>query len=232
LKPFFPGLVAIGALLASSVLLASGASAQDHTDAGQLLRASAGAQAAFRVDDGVVRHKATGFRCPSTHGGATLSGVSMGLPNQDAPAASYCAYARNGDVVGYLTFSPAAADEAPLTDKLCKSLPAQLKTGQDYDMPWERRYEPAGSLPPEVGALSGFTDRPVWHCSIQRPHNPRAGYVKLDITAVTVDGWIVRAIYAPMARVNLLSPPPQIFVINTDEILWSARLMSEARPGL
>jgi hypothetical protein len=225
LRPFLAELAAITAILAVA------GAAKSQSVAGQSPQASPGAPAAFSTDGDGLRHKATGFRCPSTHYGATLTGPGAGLPNQDMPAAGYCAYARNGDVVGYLTFSPAVANEAPLTDQICKSLPAQLKAGQDYDMPWERRYEPANPLPPESAALSGFTDRPVWHCSIQRPHNPRAGYVKLDVTAVAVDGWIIRAIYAPVARVNLLSPQPQIFVINPDELMWSVRLMSEARPS-
>ena len=198
------------AFVAAFALMAAPAFAQVHTrtqPASLEQMAAAGHSVellkAFDVTPEGLRHRASGFLCPTVSFGIALTAIGEGaLPGLSAKEAVSCEYSDQKGVVARLAFAKEAADQPVLTQAFCKGLVGayKLHMGVGVLPGVGKTTDPAQQKILPTVPVAG-TSTPLWRCSTIR--EPLAlPLVVADTSGLRApSGWSVRAVHTPQ-------PPP------------------------
>jgi hypothetical protein len=155
----------------------------------------------FEVVDGGLRHKASGFVCPSLGSGVVLSAVATGaLPGQAQGDAAFCEYSDGAKPVAKVVFNRPSLGEPLLRPDFCQGLARGLRLPlgpgivpgvSRIDGPAQMQSLP--TLPIEGEA------RPLSRCSHLRAPLDRP-IIVFDVVAILApSGWTVTVLHTPPA---------------------------------
>jgi hypothetical protein len=169
---------------------------------GILSDASPDVASAFEITDGALRHRASGFSCPSLGSGVVLSAIGAGgLPGQVQTEAVFCEYSDGAKPVAKVVFNRPPPSDPLLTSDLCQKLARELRLPQGAGrIPGVSRIDGPGqsaSLP--TLPINGEA-KPLSRCSHLRAPLDRPIIVFDAVAIQASSGWAVTVLHTP--------PPP------------------------
>lgn len=189
----------------ASCLVATGALSQSYHAStalpldGILSDASPDAASAFEIMGGGLRHKASGFACPSLGSGVVLSAIGTGgLPGQVQTEAVFCEYSDGAKPVAKVVFNRPPPSDPLLTADLCQKMARELRLPQGAGrIAGVSRIDGPGqsaSLP--TLPINGEA-KPLSRCSHLRAPLDRPIIVFDAVAIQASSGWAVTVLHTP-----------------------------------
>lgn len=201
-RPLFSCILGLASCLAATGALSQSYHANTALPLdGILSDASPDAASAFEITDGGLRHKASGFACPSLGSGVVLSGIgSGGLPGQVQTGAVFCEYSDGARSVAKVVFNRPPHGEPLLTSDLCQKLSRELRLPQGPGrIAGVSRVDGPAQAPslPEL-PINGEM-KPLSRCSHLRAPLDRPIIVYDAVAIQASSGWAVTVLHTPPA---------------------------------
>ncbi|MFT4956264.1 MAG: hypothetical protein ACI8U3_002669 [Brevundimonas sp.] len=170
--------------------------------AGILDDAPAEAAGVFEIVDGGLRHKASGFECPSLGAGIVLSAVGAGaLPGQVETDAAFCEYSDGADSVAKVVFNRPPSGARLLERDFCRGLARELGLplgpGRIFGV---GRIDGPAQVPSLPGVPIDGEVKPLSRCSHLRAPMDHPIIVFDAVAIQASSGWAVTVLHTP--------PPP------------------------
>ena len=169
--------------------------------AGILSDAAPDVASAFEITGGGLRHKESGFACPSLGSGVVLSGIGAGgLPGQAQAEAVFCEYSDGARSVAKVVFNRPPPSEPVLTPEFCQNLARELRLPQGPGrIPGVSRID-GPAQPPILSDLPINGEmKPLARCSHLRAPLDRPIIVFDAVAIKAASGWAVTIVHTPPA---------------------------------
>lgn len=167
--------------------------------AGVLDSASPEARDIFEIVDRGLRHKSSGFVCPSLGSGVVLSAVGTGaLPGQVESEAAFCEYSDGAKSVAKVVFNRPPLGEPLLTRDFCQGLARELRLPLGAGrIAGVSRIDGPAPLPSLPSLPINGEATPLSRCSHLRAPLDRPVIVFDAVAIQAASGWAITVLHTP-----------------------------------